>query len=156
MPASHPIARFGDERLPARFWDKAHPMEDGCWLWSGFINRGGYAHFSASHTVCVRAHRLAYEVLVGQITEETLDHLCRQPSCVNPNHLEPVSYAENVLRGTGLAAMNARKVSCKRGHALLGYNLVITGQGNRSCRTCGVMRTRARRAAEKSRRLVCE
>lgn len=49
-------------------------------------------------TTCT-AHRWAYEFLVGEIPEGlTLDHLCRNKACVMPDHLEPVTQAENHRR----------------------------------------------------------
>jgi len=93
----------------------------------------------------VRAHRYSYEAFVGPIPEGlTLDHLCRVRNCVNPEHLEPVSLKENLLRGDSSPAHNARKTHCMRGHALSGDNLYINpGTGYRACRTC--LRERARK-----------
>jgi hypothetical protein len=83
------------------------------------------------------AHRLVYEELVGPIPEGMeLDHLCRNTSCVNPAHLEPVPHRVNVLRGVGPTAENAVKTECVNGHPLTGRNLCIRKEGGRKCRTC--------------------
>lgn len=59
------------------------------------------------------AHRLAYEDAFGVIPDGlVLDHLCRNRWCSNPRHLEPVTIAENNLRGTSPPAVNARKGVC--------------------------------------------
>lgn len=90
-----------DTRKPdavARFWSKVDKRPGGCWLWTGTMLRSGYGQFrlGLGH---VRAHRFAYELLVGPIPEGlTLDHLCRVTACVNPLHLEPVTLSENVKR----------------------------------------------------------
>lgn len=48
------------------------------------------------------AHRAMYEQVIGPIPEGMdLDHLCRQPRCINPDHLEPVTRAKNLQRGNG-------------------------------------------------------
>lgn len=86
----------------------------GCWYWSGQLDRNGYGRLSGK-----LAHRLVYQVLVGEIPEGlVLDHLCRVPRCVNPAHLEPVTPRENTLRGDTFAAFHAKKTHCKNGHGL--------------------------------------
>jgi hypothetical protein len=83
-----------------------------------------------------RVHRLVYRLLVGDIVEETLDHLCRNRRCVNPAHLEQTSNKINTLRGEGPTAVNARKATCRNGHSLSGENLVVSRDGKRGCRIC--------------------
>jgi hypothetical protein len=47
----------------------------------------------------VLAHRASFEAFVGPIPEGMeIDHLCYVPSCVNPEHLEPATRAENNRR----------------------------------------------------------
>jgi len=72
---------------------------DGCWPWSGAVNRDGYGTFK-SDLATVLAHRWAFSWWIGEIPEGMiLDHRCRNRACVKPTHLEPVSHAENVRRG---------------------------------------------------------
>jgi predicted DNA-binding transcriptional regulator AlpA len=81
-----------------RFWEKVEPT-GFCWEWTAFKDRKGYGRFRVDDRT-MQAHRVAYELLVGPIPEGLhLDHLCRNTSCVNPDHLEPVDLAENVRRG---------------------------------------------------------
>ena len=69
----------------------------GCWLWLGSTNKG-YGRKSY-HGKLEYGHRLSYKLYIGPISDEMeLDHLCRTPCCVNPDHLEPVSHTENVRR----------------------------------------------------------
>lgn len=71
----------------------------GCWLWSARRSSKGYGRFDPRRSIHLLAHRYAYEQIRGAIPVDLeLDHLCRQPICVNPWHLEPVTKAENVRR----------------------------------------------------------
>lgn len=84
--------------------------ESGCWIWQGAKSGEGYGSVRFRGQM-YRAHRLFYEHFVGPIpTNAMLDHLCRNPSCVNPKHLEPVSNRENVRRGAK-AKLDAKKVA---------------------------------------------
>lgn len=92
------ICQFGDSRLPPRFWSKVRIEDDGCWVWTANLNNG-YGNFSFGGKTR-KAYRFAYEALAGQVESGlSLDHLCRNRGCVNPNHLEPVTQRENVYRG---------------------------------------------------------
>jgi hypothetical protein len=84
-----------------RFWSQVEGSGvEKCWPWRGYRRRGGYGLFNVSRTRwAVAAHRFAYEDLIGPIPEGLdIDHLCRNPSCVNPWHMEPVPRAVNVAR----------------------------------------------------------
>lgn len=111
----------------------------GCWLWRGVIDRGGYGLIHVgSRTDGTKGkalvHRLAYEVMVGPIPDgKTIDHLCRVRNCVNADHLEAVSLAENILRGTSPAAIHARQTHCLRGHELPQKRRI---DGARVCEEC--------------------
>lgn len=89
------------------------------------------------------AHRIMYKIFRGPIpSDRVLDHLCRNRSCMNPDHLEAVTQRENILRGRGIAARLAKKNNCKRGHRLGGDNLYITPRGHRQCKKCGALKMR--------------
>lgn len=127
----------GDKSVAERFWEKVDADGD-CWVWIGVINRkapsDGYG-VAWDGQKTVGAHRLAWRLLVGEPPLGLdLDHLCRNRSCVNPDHLQPVTHLVNVRRGA--AGWNtAAKTHCPRGHPYQGENLIIY-QGRRFCRAC--------------------
>ena len=111
----------------------------GCWLWPTVNARTGYGSIRVAGrgSRMALAHRVSYELHVGPIPEGLhLDHLCRNRGCVNPEHLEPVTCRENILRGVGFAATNAVKTHCPAGHPLDGANLYVCPRGTRKCRAC--------------------
>ncbi|MFD9950822.1 HNH endonuclease signature motif containing protein, partial [Nonomuraea sp. NPDC059022] len=128
----------GSGGLSDRFWAKVDAQGD-CWLWTGATHEAGYGRFRADGRT-VPSHRWAYEHLVGPIPGGfQIDHLCRNPPCVNPDHLQPVPQAENLLRGYSSPAMNARKTHCKNGHPFDEVNtIVVKGSKGpaRNCRIC--------------------
>jgi hypothetical protein len=105
-----------------------------CWLWQGPTLRGyGRVWYGRRHWL---AHRLVYEQLHGPLPATLeLDHLCRQPACVRPDHLEPVLHRENILRGNGWGGRESRKTHCLRGHPFSGSNL-YRWKGRRLCKAC--------------------
>lgn len=86
-------------RQDARFWDNVKKLRGGCWEWQGNRTAGGYGRFDIEGR-SIPAHRYAYESRVGPIPPRlVIDHLCRNPPCVRPDHLEPVTTIQNTLRG---------------------------------------------------------
>lgn len=137
-----------------RFWSKVRtpsgPCE--CWEWIGHKDKNGYGLFDVTHYKRVKSHRYSYEMLTGLIPNGlVIDHLCKNPSCINPTHLEPVTQRENILRGESFAAKEARQTHCKNGHPLSGDNLskCYIRKGMRCCRVCINSKERERKQTAK-------
>lgn len=118
---------------------------ESCWLWCGQVSNKGYG------VVCLDnrkqpAHRVAYMLLVGPIPDGLeLDHLCRVPLCVRPDHLEPVTHAENQRR------MGIARTHCIHGHPYTPENTYRAPNGRRRCRACAHQRDQGRVRASKRR-----
>lgn len=135
-----------------RFWSKVRKTAD-CWYWTAARTPFGYGKF---FTVKIEglgkfrtAHVIAYESVHGPVhLGLVLDHLCSNPACVRPSHLEPVTQKENVartiVRGRHFSP-NRGKTSCVNGHPLTGTNVQFDKQGFRHCRSCRNSQARASR-----------
>lgn len=122
------------------FWERVERTST-CWLWIGPTTEKGYGLMSIRREVgwtSIRAHRYAYELLVGPIPDGLLiHHECRNRACVNPAHLRSVTNREN----TTLGGRERRRDRCVRGHPLL-----RDGRDKGYCPTCRRRSQRERRA----------
>lgn len=128
----------------ALYRSKVEVLASGCHRWRGTAMKTGYGVFQGAV-----AHRVAYMTWKGPIPEgRQLDHLCRNPWCVNPEHLEPVFPLENVHRSVAARA----RPECKRGHSWAVHG-VTNSQGVRVCRRCRAESSRKYDAKRSARRL---
>lgn len=118
-----------------RFFAKVDKT-DTCWIWTASLNHKGYGQFqSSTYGRPMLAYRFAYLMLVGEVPEGlVLDHICEVKACVNPQHLEPITNQENLIRG-GVGQKNAEhhksRTHCRNGHE---YTEENTSYWNRKSR----------------------
>ncbi|MGA4726268.1 HNH endonuclease signature motif containing protein [Micromonospora taraxaci] len=130
------------ERLMA----KVQIADNGCWNFTG-AHTATYGQIWWNRRQWL-AHRASYEIHVGPIPAgKQIDHKCRNRSCVNPDHLEPVTARENLLRaGMPAAARQTAKTHCPSGHPYDEANTYRPrGRRHRMCRTCNRDQRRATR-----------
>lgn len=125
-----------------RFISGVYENENGCWIWPKAKVRGGYGMFKLNKKN-VLAHRYSYTKLIGDIPNGlTIDHLCKQRDCVNPDHLEAVTMKENISRGTNF---QRNKSHCKWGHEFNSDNIYWIYSRYRRCKQCQDKRDRERK-----------
>lgn len=132
------------------YLEQIEKLQEHCWLFAGYKLPTGYGIMRITLNDGTRhsrsPHRIMYEHHKGEIPYRLdVDHLCRVRCCINPDHLEAVSRAENVHRGLRGLLSNPDNV-CKKGHKLTPENSVIrtqvSGSPGRYCKTCHAERTR--------------
>lgn len=122
----------------ARFWNRTIATPSGCIEWQGSTTKFGHGHLNRGSQSWV-AHRYAWFLTHGSLPEPplVLDHLCRNPRCVNPEHLEAVTQRENTKRGV---FPNSLKTHCAQGHEYTPENTRWTKVRGvvrqRQCKTC--------------------
>lgn len=137
---------------------KPEPKLTDCWIWAGPVNEKGYGMVSftiSGKQRTFRPHRVMYELAHGIIPDGlVIDHLCRTPLCINPEHLEAVTQAENVRRGK-LGVLFGDQKYCNNGHELTEENSQIRisktiGNRYKRCLTCRRIKAKQKRAETKS------
>jgi HNH endonuclease len=115
-------------------------QETGCWEFTGSRNRGrAYGRIGWKGRLWL-THRVTYTLIIGPIPDNLeIDHLCKNPPCCNPAHLEAVTRSVNIQRGTQgdwRAEFELAKTHCPARHPYDAGNTYFTPSGHRQCRIC--------------------
>lgn len=111
-----------------------HAPELGtCLQWTGSLKtRWGYGQFWDG-TRNRSAHSFGWELECGPVPDGlTLDHLCRNTSCVRGSHMEPVTREENYRRAVAV------RTHCPNGHEYAVVGSYPMKNGRRRCRACAL------------------
>lgn len=133
-----------------RFWAKVQ-KSDGCWIWTGGTQRGGYGHFnkrSDDPVTSWRAHRVAYELSVGPIPDGmNLCHTCDNRKCVRPDHMFLGMQKDNIadMYSKGRNYVPDQLEECKRGHR----DFRTKPNGKRYCHPCNLASSQRSRGKAK-------
>lgn len=122
-----------------------------CFSLPGSFRQGspGYLAVINEHGQTEYAHRYAYRWSHGAVPHGLeIHHICQNPACANPEHLQAVTHRRNMLATpSNAAAQHASRTHCPRGHELVASNLLARKNGSRECKTCHRDRMRRTRQA---------
>ena len=161
-PEKDRLAASLTEAEQERFWEKVE-RADECWEWQASKTRQGYGQVRVRDRI-LAAHRVAWSIENGLIPNRLgLDHICRNPACVRPSHLEPVPQRENMVRGVdarihcpnghpydtngrkrqcevcaqaAIDRAREKRTRCKNGHRYTPGTMFRDKRGHRRCRLC--------------------
>lgn len=114
---------------------------ESCWDWTGYLNVYGYGQLTILGKKKL-AHRISYEIYRGPIPNGmVIDHTCQNKKCVNPDHLEVVTNAENIRRRNHI--LWSSRNGCNKGHGI--QKIYVDSKDRRKCKECDSLRHKEKR-----------
>lgn len=148
------MGKRGKKATPAkvRFKNKfVVDKQSGCWEWTASKVKGGYGQFyiGPEQKDKTTAHRASYLLFKGEIPEgHDVDHICNNPGCVNPDHLQTLTRQENLYRSPYFG--DGQK--CPHGHLKTTenrYEYEYGGLSKSTCKICVINRAKAHQLKKK-------
>ena len=130
-----------------RLWRNVEVADNGCWIYTGYLDREGYGRIAMNawetggKAIYRGTHAWVWESINGPIPSGLEpDHLCREKTCCNPDHLEIVTHQVNAQR------RSAQITHCPQDHPYDEANTYVDPTGRRHCRTCSYQAKKRHRA----------
>jgi hypothetical protein len=116
----------------------------GCWFWTGGGDPYPVFWFNGRN---ISGQEFAHDILGGRPVPPgwNRDHTCQVKCCVNPEHIEAVTPAENQARKPIKGNQHTYAITCKRGHPKTDENRGHNGR----CRACNRARISAWKKARR-------
>ena len=134
------LGHSGHPRFGEMAWFHKWLVMGDCWESRGRAVTDGYSQVQINGKT-KRLHRAMWELLVGPIPDGmTIDHICRNRGCCNPDHLRVMTQKENNESSPAYRATRSKKdwsvTHCDKGHEWSDESTYVASNGHRFCRTC--------------------
>lgn len=130
------------QRIELRLKLKKRILKNGCWEFTGTLDRYGYGQISYQGKI-TKVHRLSWELKNKKLSTKCILHTCDNRKCFNPKHLYEGDKKQNSIDAVyRMRLFNQRKTHCSNNHEFNDKNTRMYGK-RRICRVCDKLRKAA-------------